>query len=49
MDKVFSVFSTVLAVTALGVALRPKAPTADVIKALTSGFASMQTAAFGPK
>lgn len=48
MDKAFSVIITVFAVTALGIALRPGAPTATVISSLTSGIANMQRAAFGP-
>lgn len=48
MDKMFSVLTTVFAVTALGIALRPGAPTAKVITALTSGVAKIQTASFGP-
>jgi hypothetical protein len=48
-DKVISLFTTALAVTAVGIALRPQSKTADVLKATTGGFASIQTAAFGPK
>lgn len=48
IDKVISIFTTALAVTALGIALRRGAPTADVVKATTEGFAKIQTASFGP-
>lgn len=48
IDKVVSIFTTALAVTALGIALRPKAPTADVLREGLGGFAKIQTAAFGP-
>ena len=49
IDKIVSVFVTALGVTALGIALRPQAKTADVIRATTGGFAQIQTAAFGPQ
>ena len=49
VDKIISVFVTALGVTALGIALRPQAKTADVIRATTGGFAQIQTAAFGPQ
>ena len=48
VDKIVSVFVTALAITAVGIALRPGAPTAKVIEATTSGFAKIQRAAFGP-
>lgn len=48
VDKVISIFTTALAVTALGIALRPKAPTAEVMRSTLEGFAKIQTAAFGP-
>lgn len=48
LDKIATVFMTALAITGLGIALRPHAQTADVIKATTGGFAQIQTAAFGP-
>jgi hypothetical protein len=47
-DKVVSIVVTIFAVTALGIALRPGAPTASVIKAFFSGLAASQKAAFGP-
>jgi len=43
-----AVVGTVFAVTALGIALRPGAPTATVVSALTNGIAKMQSATFGP-
>ena len=48
VDKIVSVFVTALAVTAVGIALRPGAPTAKVIDATLSGFAKMQRSAYGP-
>ena len=47
-DKVISVFVTALAITGLGIALRPGSQAAPVIAATTAGFAGIQTAAFGP-
>ena len=49
VDKVISVFSTIMLVTALGIALRPGAGTAKVITAIFGGLAKSQRAAFGPK
>lgn len=48
VDKVISVISTIFLVTALGIALRPGAPTAKVIEALFGGISKAQRAAFGP-
>lgn len=48
VDKVVSVITTAFMITALGIALRPGAPTAAVIKAVGSSVAQIQTAAFGP-
>ena len=48
VDKVISIFTTALAVTAVGIALRPGAPTANVIKETLTGFAGVQRATFGP-
>lgn len=48
MDKVISLLTTVFFITALGIALRPKAPTAKVITATGNAVAKMQRAAFGP-
>lgn len=48
VDKVVSVVTTIFAVTALGIALRPNAPTAAVITSTFTGIAKSQTAAFGP-
>ena len=48
VDKLVSVLTMALAITGLGIALRPGAPTAHVIGASTTGFAKIQTAAFGP-
>lgn len=49
VSAVVSVLMTALGITALGIALRPQAKTAEVIRASTQGFASIQTAAFGPQ
>lgn len=48
LDKIVTIATTALAVTAVGIALRPGAPTAKVITAATSGFAKIQRASFGP-
>lgn len=48
MDKAISVITTIFLVTALGIALRPGAPTAKVITALFTGIAKTQRAAYGP-
>jgi hypothetical protein len=47
-DKVFTVLTTALAITAVGIALRPGAPTAAVASSLLGGFAGIQKAAYGP-
>lgn len=47
-DAFVALVGTVFAVTAVGIALRPGAPTANVISALTNGIAKMQSATFGP-
>lgn len=49
VNNIIGLFTTALLVTALGIALRPGAPTASVIGTALSGFAKIQTAAFGPK
>lgn len=49
LDKLTTVVVTIFMVTAVGIALRPGAPTANVLKALFNGIAKTQTAAFGPK
>lgn len=48
VDKIIGVIGTIFSVTALGIALRPNAPTAKVIEATFSGIAATQRAAFGP-
>jgi hypothetical protein len=48
VDKIVTIFTTALAVTALGIALRPNAPTAAVLSSGLNGFANIQRAAFGP-
>jgi len=47
-DALIAIVGTAFAVTAVGIALRPGAPTAGVIAALTNGIAKMQSATFGP-
>lgn len=47
LDKFFSIFTTALVVTAVGIALRPGAPTANVIGTTLKGFAGIETAAAG--
>lgn len=49
VDKIVSIFTTALAVTAVGIALRPGAPTASVLSAGLNGFANIQRSAFGPQ
>ena len=48
IEKVVSIFSLALVATMVGIALRPNAPTASVLTAGTTGFAKIETAAFGP-
>ena len=49
VEKFLGIFTTIFLVTALGIALRPGAPTAKVITAWFNGIASTQRAAFGPR
>ena len=48
VDTIISVFTTIFLVTALGIALRPGAPTAKVITAWFNCIAKSQRASFGP-
>ena len=48
IDKIVSIAITAFVVTGVGIALRPGAPTANVIEAAFKGLARSQTAAFGP-
>ena len=48
LDSVVTIVSTAFAVTAVGIALRPNAPTAQVITAFFNGLAKSQSASFGP-
>lgn len=48
VNGVVTIITTAFCVTALGIALRPNAPTAAVATALTNGIANMQKASFGP-
>lgn len=49
VDKFFSLFTTALVVTAVGVALRPGAATSGVIKSWMTGFAAVERAAAGSR
>lgn len=49
VDKVVSIFTTALVVAGVGIALRPGAPTANVVKAITGGFADIVTSTYGPR
>lgn len=48
LDSAVTIVTTAFAVTAVGIALRPNAPTAAVIKAFFNGLAASQRATFGP-
>lgn len=48
IDKLVTIVTTALAVTAVGIALRPGAPTARVIMSSGSALAKVQRASFGP-
>jgi len=48
LDKLTTIVTTIFIVTAVGIALRPKAPTANVITSTFNGIAKSQKAAFGP-
>lgn len=48
IDALVTVVTTAFAVTAVGIALRPNAPTAQVITAFFNGLAGSQRATFGP-
>lgn len=45
VDKFFSLFTTALVVTAVGIALRPGSQAPGVIKAWMNGFANIENAA----
>jgi len=44
LDKFFGFLGTVFVVTAIGIALRPGAPTASVVKAVGDSVANIQQA-----
>jgi hypothetical protein len=44
IDKFFAFLGTVMVVTAVGIALRPGAPTAGVVKAVGDSVANIQRA-----
>jgi hypothetical protein len=48
INSLVTVVTTAFAVTAVGIALRPNAPTASVISAFFNGLAKSQSATFGP-
>ena len=48
-EKFFTVLTTALAITAVGIALRPGSQAPGVITAFFKGFAGVQTAAYGPR
>lgn len=48
LDQVVTIVTTAFAVTAVGIALRPNAPTAQVVTAFFNGLATSQRATFGP-
>lgn len=48
VDKIVSIFTTALIVAAVGIALRPGAPTAKVIQAVGSGFSQIVRSTYGP-
>lgn len=48
IDKLATIAVTALVITGVGIALRPKAPTAQVLKSGLNGFANIQRAAYGP-
>lgn len=45
VDKFFSVFTTALVITGVGIALRPGAQTSSVIKSWMNGFAAVEKSA----
>lgn len=47
IDNITKVILTAFIITAVGIALRPNAPTAKVISSITNGVVSMQKAATG--
>ena len=47
LDKLFSLLGTVFVVTAIGIALRPNAPTAKIISAFGNTLIGAQKAAYG--
>lgn len=49
LDKIFSVFTTALVITGVGIAFRPGSSAPQVIDSAFSGLAKSQTAAFGPQ
>jgi hypothetical protein len=47
LDKLFSLIGTIFVVTAIGIALRPGAPTAKIISAFGNTLVGAQKAAYG--
>jgi len=48
LDKLFGLLGTIFVVTAIGIALRPGAPTASIVKTLGDTLVKSQQATFGP-
>jgi hypothetical protein len=46
-DKLFTLLGTIFVVTAIGIALRPGAPTASIVKTLGDTLVKSQQAAYG--
>lgn len=47
LDKLFSLIGTIFIITAVGIALRPGAPTAAIVKSLGDTLVGAQKAAYG--
>jgi hypothetical protein len=47
LDKILGVVGTIFVVTAIGIALRPGAPTANIISAFGNTLIGAQKAAYG--
>jgi hypothetical protein len=49
IDKIIGVFTAVVIITGIGIAVQPKSQAPAVIKQILSGFAGVQRAAYGNK
>ena len=47
LDRLFALVGTIFIVTAIGIALRPGAPTANIVKAFGDTLVGAQKAAYG--